>query len=124
MADRFTIERTHEFVRDFKTLEKRYKTLQEDFQTFVKAQLSIFHLHGIDNGGIVPISGLGDTQLPIFKAKKFTSRSMKGKGVRTGIRIIYSYDQRSRRLTFIEIYMKQDKETEDRERIKKYLQSL
>ena len=40
-----------------------------------------------------------------------------GKGVRSGIRVIYAYFEERDKIELLEIYYKGDKETEDRERI-------
>jgi len=106
-----------EFGRDFKKLSKRFRTLEEDFKTFVDTQLNLFHKQGIDNKGVLPISGLGIPNPKIYKAKKFACRSLKGRGVDSGIRVIYAYWEEKDKLEFIEIYSKGDKENEDRDRI-------
>jgi mRNA-degrading endonuclease RelE of RelBE toxin-antitoxin system len=106
-----------EFGRDFKKLSKRFRTLEEDFKTFVDTQLNLFHKQGIDNKGVLPISGLGIPNPKIYKAKKFACRSLKGRGVDSGIRVIYAYWEEKDKLEFIEIYFKGDKENEDRDRI-------
>ncbi len=108
-----------EFERDKKKLFKRFRTLDEDLETFVNVQLKLFHKLGIDNGAVEHISDLGITEPKIYKVKKFACKSLKGKGVQSGIRIIYSYFQNDDKVEFIEIYYKGDKENEDRERIKK-----
>lgn len=106
-----------EFEKDFKRLSKRFRTLEEDFKTFVNTQLNLFHKQGIDNKGVVPISGIGIPNLIIYKARKFACRSLKGRGVDSGIRVIYAYWEEKDKLEFIEIYFKGDKENEDRDRI-------
>ena len=106
-----------EFGRDFKKLSKRFRTLEEDFKTFVDTQLNLFHKQGIDNKGVLPISGLGIPNPKIYKAKKFACRSLKGRGVDSGIRVIYAYWEEKDKLEFMEIYFKGDKENEDRDRI-------
>jgi len=108
------IDRFPEFERDFKKLSKRYRTLEEDFKTFVDTQLNLFHKQDIDNKGVLPISGLGIPNPKIYKAKKFACRSLKGRGVDSGIRVIYAYWEEKDKLEFIEIYFKGDKENEDR----------
>ncbi len=80
----------------------------------------MFHKLDIDNKGIVEISGLDIEYPPIYKARKFTCRSLKGTGSRSGIRIIYAYFDKEDKIEFIEIYFKGDKENEDRERIVKH----
>ena len=108
-----------EFEKDFKKLKKRFRTLDEDLDIFIRSALTLFHEEGIDYGGIVVISDLGIEEPKIFKVRKFASRSLKGRGNQSGIRIIYAYFKYEDRIEFIEIYFKGDKENEDRERIKK-----
>ena len=48
-----------------------------------------------------------------------TCRSLKGKGVHSGIRVIYAYYREMDRIELIEIYYKGDKEDEDSVRIRK-----
>ncbi len=109
-----------EFEKDLKKLSKRFKTLEEDLNNFIQTQLNLYHKQQIDNKGILLISGLKIQSPQIFKAKKFTCRSLKGKGVQSGIRIIYAYFNEEDRIELIEIYYKGDKENEDRERISMY----
>lgn len=113
------IKRLPEFERDLKRL-KRFKTLEEDLEMFEKTQLNIYHKQKIDNEGIVPISNLDIDYPTIYKAKKFACKSLKGKGVRSGIRVIYAYYEEEDVIELIEIYYKGDKNNEDRSRILKY----
>jgi hypothetical protein len=53
----------------------------------------------------------------IIKVKKIACRALKGRGVNSGLRLIYAYFQAEERIVFIELYHKNDKETEDRQRI-------
>jgi len=108
-----------EFEKDKKKLLKRFRTLDEDLETFINVQLKLSHKLEIDNGAVEHISDLGITEPKIYKVKKFACKSLKGKGVQSGIRIIYSYSQNEDKVEFIEIYYKGDKENEDRGRIKK-----
>ena len=106
-----------EFKKDLKKLAKRFRTLEEDLKTFIATQLNLYHKQGIDNKGVVVISGLGITTPVIYKARKFACRSLKGGGANSGIRVIYAYLKDKDKLEFIEIYFKGDKENEDRDRI-------
>jgi len=56
----------------------------------------------------------------IYKVLKFACKSLKGRGVNSGIRFTYEYVAEESKAVFIEIYFKGDKENEDRERIKRY----
>ena len=114
------ISRLPEFEKDFKKLLKRFKTLEEDLKVFVEKQLNLYHKLNKDNKGIFPMTGLSIENPGIYKAKKFACRSLKGKGVHSGIRVIYSYFQDEDRIEMIEIYYKGDKKVEDRNRILRY----
>lgn len=106
-----------------KKLSKRFRTLEGDLENFLNAQIILYHIQGVDNKGVVPISGLGIDEPEIYKAKKFACRSLAGTGSRSGIRVIYSYEEQEGnkdKIILIEIYYKGDKENEDRERILKY----
>jgi len=109
-----------EFKKDLKKLSKRFQTLEDDLKTFIKTELNLYHKLKIDNKGTFQITGLSIQNIKIFKAKKFACRSLKGKGVHSGIRVIYAYDDHEERIELIEIYYKGDKENEDRNRILKY----
>jgi len=106
-----------DFERDAKRLTKRFRTLEGDLENFIKTELTLFHKHRIDNKGVVQIAGLGFQSPKVYKARKFACRALKGKGVQSGIRVIYAYFEQTDRIELIEIYYKGDKENEDRERI-------
>ena len=112
------------FSRDLKKLLKRFSTLEEDLDNFIKAQIKLYHELNIDNGSIFEIPGFDTDEPKIYKAKKFACKALKGKGAKSGIRVIYAYYKNSKETEFIEIYYKGDKENEDRERIKEYLKEL
>lgn len=110
----------NEFEREFKKLLKRFRTLDEDLNTFIGVQLKLIHKLEKDNSGIVRMSDLGIDNPKIYKAKKFTCKSLKGEGARSGIRIIYAYYEEEDIIEFIEIYYKAQKANEDRDRILRY----
>ena len=114
------VRRLREFERDLKKLLKKYSTLEEDLAILVSTQLAAFHKLGLDNGGVFRIDDLGEIIVPVYKVKKFACRSLKGKGVRTGLRLIYAWFEADDRIELVEIYLKADKSTEDRKRILKY----
>ena len=114
------IRRLTEFEKDFKKLAKRFKTLDDDIETFINRQLKLTHKLGIDNKGVVHISEL-EIKIPkIYKAKKNACKALKGRGGMSGIRIIYAYYEKEDVIEFIEIYFKGDKANEDKKRIIKY----
>jgi len=114
-----SINRRKEFEKDFKKLLKRFKSLENDLQTFLNTQLILFHKHKIDNHGTYRIPNLGFEEPQIYKAKKFACKALKGKGARSGIRIIYAYFQSKDNIELIEIYYKEkDNTKENKKRIK------
>lgn len=114
------ITRLPEFEKDIRKLLKRFKTLEDDIEIFIGKQLNLYHKLKIDNKGILQISVLQVGSPKIYKAKKFACRSLKGKGVQSGIRVIYAYFEEEEKVELIEIYYKGNKENEDRERILRY----
>jgi len=114
------IRRINEFEKDFKRLVKKFRTLDEDLNTFISVQLKLVHKLKKDNSGIVRMSDLGIDNPKIYKARKFACKALKGKGVASGIRIIYAYYKKEDVIEFIEIYYKGEKLNEDRDRIIRY----
>jgi mRNA-degrading endonuclease RelE of RelBE toxin-antitoxin system len=115
------ITQVPEFEKDLKKLSKRFSSLEEDLQTFIKVAMNLFHKQKIDSNAIFHMSDLGIRSTKIYKAKKFACRALKGKEAQSGIRVIYAYHQEEDWVEFVEIYYKADKPSEDRERImKKY----
>lgn len=109
--------RLSEFEKDLRRLLKRFKTLEDDLRVFIETELALYHKLKKDTKGIFQITDLGIEKPKIFKAKKFACRSLKGKGVHSGIRVIYGYFEEEDRIELMEIYYNGDKENEDRGRI-------
>jgi len=102
-----------EFKKDLKNLLKRYRTLHDDLET-VKQVLETSpdqrppFSYRIENLGLTTC---------VIKVKKMACKALKGRGVNSGLRLIYAYFKDEQRITFIELYHKGDKENEDRKRI-------
>jgi len=103
-----------------KKLCKRFKTLEDDLRIFIEKELNLYHKLRIDNKGISPTPNLQIECPQIYKAKKFACRSLKGKGVHSGIRVIYAYFEEEDKIELIEIYYKGDKDKEDTNRIRRH----
>lgn len=108
-----TFDELTEFKKDLKSLLKKYRTLNDDLY-IVKKVLEIMpderppFSFRIDNLGL---------KTCIIKVKKIACKALKGRGVNSGLRLIYAHFQEEQRITFIELYHKNDKENEDRQRI-------
>jgi hypothetical protein len=111
-----TFEQLTEFERDLKRLLKRYRTLDDDL-------LVVERVLTAEPGERPPFSfridGLG-IESCIIKVKKIACRSLKGKGSNSGLRLIYAHFEAEKKIVYIELYHKNDKESEDRDRILKY----
>ena len=109
-----TFEELTEFKRDIKKLLKQYRTLNEDLfevKTILrkKPEARPPFSFRIDNLAL---------KTCVIKVKKIACRALKGRGVNSGLRLIYAHFQKKEKIVFIEIYHKNDKENEDRQRIK------
>ena len=115
---------TPEFDKDLKRLLKKFRTLEDDIEIAKKNAIELYHLEKIDNDAVEPIPHFCTEELKICKLKKFACKALKGRGVKSGIRITYAFYEKNKSVDFIEIYFKGEKEMEDKERIKEYLASL
>jgi hypothetical protein len=114
---------TSEFDRDFKMLLKRFRTLEEDFETLKKYHIEPYHQNDIPMPDPIPMERFCLADFLSFKVRKFACKALKNRGVSSGLRVIYVYDGAARRITFIEIYFKADQENENRTRLKEWLES-
>lgn len=121
MVTTISYEQTEEFQKDFKKLLKKYRSLEEDLELVKIAAIELFHLQKINNLSVFPIPGFCTEEILVCKIKKFACRALKGRGSKSGIRVIYAFHTKVLKVDFIEIYFKADQENEDRERIKRYL---
>jgi mRNA-degrading endonuclease RelE of RelBE toxin-antitoxin system len=108
-------EELPEFTKDLKMLLKKFRTIKEDLAV-VKKVLNVspderppfsFRIEGL---GLINC---------VIKVKKIACRSLKGRGVNSGFRLIYAYFKEEEKIIFIELYHKNEKENEDKLRILK-----
>lgn len=106
-------EELTEFQKDLKNLLKKYRTLNDDLYV-VKQVLTTapdarppFSFR-IDNLTL---------ETCVIKVKKIACKSLKGRGVNSGLRLIYAYFKDQEKIIFVELYHKNDKENEDKQRI-------
>lgn len=115
-------DETEEFKRDFKKLLKKFPSLAEDLNINKQYRIELFHCKEIKSGSIFEIYGAGNTdELKFFKIKKFQCKSLKGRGAKSGIRVIYAYLPTDQKIVFLEIYFKTDQENEKEERITDFI---
>jgi hypothetical protein len=115
-------DETEEFKRDFKKLVRKFSSLAEDLEINKQYRIELFHCKAINSGSIFEIREAGNTdELKFFKVKKFQCKSLKGRGAKSGIRVIYAYLPIDQKIVFLEIYFKADQENERKERITDFI---
>lgn len=103
-----------EFEKEFKKLRKKYKSLPRDLKLFKEV------LTKIPLGNSKHFNTIAENEgLCIVKAR-FFCKYLKG----SSLRIIYGYFEKNKKIEFIEIYYKGNKEREDKKRVREYLNRL
>ena len=100
-----------EFRKDLKILLKKFPTLTEDLAV-IKKVLEVSPDERPPFSFRIEELGLS---ICVIKVKKIACRSLKGRGVNSGLRLIYAFFKEEGKIVFIEIYHKNEKENEDRE---------
>ena len=107
-------EETNEFKKEFKVLNKKYKSLPKDLK-ILKKVLDIFP-NGNSNTKFSVLTK--HSHYTVIKTRLSCSALRK-----SSLRIVYAYSSKENKIEFIELYYKGDKENEDKKRIKNYLSS-
>jgi len=108
-----TFDELTEFQKDLNNLLKKYRTLNDDLDVGRRVLLiepyerPPFSFR-IDNLGL---------ETCVIKVKKIACKALKGRGVNSGLRLIYAHFKKEEKIVFIELYHQNDKENEDRQRI-------
>ena len=102
------------FDRQMKKLLKKYRTLEEDLKIAKTFAIELFHNHTpkIDSGSIWLVPSFDRPDVKIYKIKKFTCKTLRGKGVRSGIRLVYAFAPKTLEVIFLEIYYKEKDNTD------------
>ncbi len=109
-------EELAEYKKDLKSYNKKYRSLNDDLAV-IKKVLNI-------NPSERPPFSYRISKLKlescVIKVKKIACKSLKGSGVNSGLRLIYAHFEEEKKIVFIELYHKNEKENEDRDRIIKH----
>ena len=100
------------FVNQFQKLQRKYHTLDKDLTIAENAAIELLHIKNLDNRSIELIPGFNSERIKICKLKKFACQSLKGKGVKSGIRIIYAFYPKQLAVEYLEIYYKERSDTD------------
>lgn len=109
------ITESDEFKRDFKKLAKKYKTLETDFVIAKKAIVAEPRGDGTKHWDTL----WKDDGRCIMKMRMMC-RAVKG----SSFRLVYRFDGEEAEVLFIEVFYKGNKEREDKERVKKYIDEM
>ncbi|MCB9812759.1 hypothetical protein H6778_03825 [Candidatus Nomurabacteria bacterium] len=105
-----------EFKKEFKKLQKKYPSLEDDLKVVKKAIAANPAGNGTKHWNILKTDG---AESHILKMRMMC-RSVKG----SQFRLIYFYDGQNVEVLFVEVYFKGSKEREDSERIDCLIVSL
>ena len=115
-------DETKKFTRDFKKLLRKFPSLRDDLKITKKYRIELFHCKKIDNRNIFQINGVGNyDELRFYKIKKFQCKSLKGRGAKSSIRVVYAFFPIQQKVVFLEIYFKAKQENEDRRRVMDFI---
>lgn len=76
-----------------------------------------------DSQSVKLIPGFDGDIVQIYKIRKFSCRSLKGKWAQSGIRIIFAYFPDRKEVEYLEIYYKADQENMDYDFAKEYFRN-
>ncbi|MDP3948890.1 MAG: hypothetical protein Q8Q17_03000 [bacterium] len=107
-------DETEEFLKEFKRLSRKYKSIPDDLSEFKKVVSELPFGSGKHFNVITK-----SEKITIIKARLFC-RYLKG----SSLRIIYAFHTEIDKIEFIQIYSKSVQENENRERIKRYLKKF
>ena len=103
-----------EFEKEKKKLTKKFRSLPDDLRDFERILLT--EPTGIGKNFTIVHSGI---EVQIVKAR-LACRALKNRS----LRVVYAYHKDHITFMYIELYAKNDKANEDRERVQKYLDGL
>lgn len=105
-------EETDSFKKDFKKLKKKYHSLLSDFLRF-KEKIKT----SPTGDSLKKFSTLKKNSKFTFIKARFSCLSLKKKSLRA----VYAYSEKEKKVTFLELYFKGDKENHSEERISSHI---
>jgi len=117
-------ERHDRFEKQIKKLIRKYRSLEEDLEIVKKYAIEAFHIENKDNEAVELVPKFDRKTVQIYKIRKFACKALKGKGVRSGIRVIYAFYPEKFEVEFLEIYFKEKNDTDmDYDFARKYVEN-
>ena len=117
-------ERHDRFEKQIKKLIRKYRSLEEDLEIVKKYAIEAFHIENKDNEAVELVPKFDRKTVQIYKIRKFACKALKGRGVRSGIRVIYAFYPEKFEVEFLEIYFKEKNDTDmDYDFARKYVEN-
>jgi hypothetical protein len=117
-----SFKRNKHFEKQFQKLLKKFKTLEEDLEKAENFAIKLFFEKDIDSNSIFKIEKYSTDKIKIYKLKKFACKSLKGKGVQSGIRIIFAHILEGNEIEYLQIYYKEKQDSDmDEKQVKEYI---
>ena len=102
---------TPEFQKDFKKLLKKFKSLESDLELAKVATIEFYHIQKINNSSVFLIQGFCTEEIYVCKIKKFACKALKGRGSKSGIRVIYAFHCQSCKIDLSRYILRAKKKT-------------
>jgi hypothetical protein len=113
-------EELDEYRNDLKGLVKKYKSLEEDLRVVKKILRTMPDERPPFSFAVDHPSGTAT----IIKVKTLACKSLKGRGVHSGLSLIYAYVKKQKKIVMIALYDNSDKENKELKALLKRLSSL
>ncbi len=115
---------TKEFIHEHGEFIRNNETFEEDFE-LLRTVLAALHANNKDVSFMATkLSEYNGAFYSVYELKKVACRAIRGRGGYTGLHIIYLYNEKIRKITFCELYLKSEKESYNKERIEKIIGEL
>jgi len=122
-------ESAPEFTKELKALSKRWKTLEADLEIAKASLTQIYRSQEVPDQGLMAqafFDGKRASRLMRTEAHEVVNMRLdcSSPGAQGKLRLVFVFVKIADRIQFIELYAKNDKDREDAERIKRYVESL
>ena len=110
---------TSTFDKEFKKLAKKYRTLNQDFEIFQRLIIKLLDVVIVASTNHHAILYRDETQTVFVLKSRLQCRALR----KSSLRVICVYEKEKQQISFVEIYFKGDKETEDKARWQEFLRN-
>ncbi len=105
---------TEQFIAEHTVVVEKCPTFEEDFE-MLRTVLAALHANDKDVSFMTTkLSEYSGSFYTVYELTRIASRSVFGKGSDTGLRITYVFDEKTKKITFCELYSKYKEFNHDR----------